>query len=156
MQDPYADIEWKQATCILLWASRQVYGDQNTYRRTGTRLKRHHCAIPYPTLSFGTSELPSLSLCRTVKGSGSNARPADRLCHCKRRMETGSPANMPIYWLMVRGVIMPFCRFDFTICLSSRALVMGGCWDPAYHSVWLSAAHWFHIRYNRASVVFRH
>ena len=58
----YADIECKQATCSLAGATRQAYGYQNIIRRTGARLKRRHCTIPDPALSFDTPESPSLSI----------------------------------------------------------------------------------------------
>ncbi|GFX42139.1 hypothetical protein TNCV_2135541 [Trichonephila clavipes] len=42
---------------------RHVYGHQNTVHKTGTRLKRRHCApLLYPILSFGEPELPFLSV----------------------------------------------------------------------------------------------
>ena len=89
------------------------------------------------------------SLCCIVKGSWSNGHQVDRpLCYkCRPTvwMETGRAANIPISWLLVHDVVIQFCRADLTICLSSRALVMGEHWHPACHSVWPSATHWLHI-----------
>ena len=48
--------------------------------------------------------------------------------------------------LKVRDVITQFCKATLTICLSSRALLVGGRWDPACRSVFPSATHWFYIR----------
>ena len=53
---------------------------------------------------------------------------------------------MPICWLMIRDVVLRFCRADLTICLTSQALLMGGLWYPACRSVWPSEAHERHTR----------
>ena len=46
VKGPHVDIECKQVTYGLFGASRHVYGHHNAACRTGTRLKRRHCAIP--------------------------------------------------------------------------------------------------------------
>ena len=45
VHDSYADIECKQAKCGLLWASKHVYGHQNTACKILTRQKSEYCAI---------------------------------------------------------------------------------------------------------------
>ena len=89
------------------------------------------------------------SLCCFIKGSRSNVRQADRLRCCKLRLtvraETERAANMPISQLMALDMEIQFCRADLTIYLSSWTFMVRGRWHSAYHSVWPSAVHWFHI-----------
>ena len=130
-------------------ASWHEFSHQNAARRTGTRMKiRHFCDF---SILFYRSANQSrcLSLCSIVKRSQSNGRRVNRLRCCKlqrtMRTETESAVIMPISSLMVRDVVNLLCKADLTMCLSSRASVMGGCWDPACHSVRPLSTYWYHI-----------
>ena len=90
-----------------------------------------------------------LFICWIVKGSRNKSR-EDRPRSCKRRctvrVESRSAENMSISWLMLRDIVIWFCNADFTICLSSWDLVMGGRWDPACLLVWISANNWLPVQ----------
>ena len=77
-----------------------------------------------------------------VKGSRSNCCRTDRPRYFKRRytvrVEPGNAANLSISWLIVLDVIVRFCRTDFTMCLSSRVLVVGGHWSRMLFSMTLN------------------
>lgn len=99
----------------------------------------------YSALSFGVPESLSISMLH-YQGSRNNWSPCKMPTMLQtssyRTSDTGCAANMPNDpWYSVR-----FCRFFYlSICLLSRALVMGLRWNSAYRSVWLSATHWYHI-----------
>lgn len=49
----------------------------------------------------------------------------------------------PDLWDIIR--VDRFCRTSLTLCLSSRTIAIGGCWDFACRSVCYSTTHLFHI-----------
>ena len=104
----------------------------------------------HPFFSFGGPESPSFSLLhcqrKPKKWSPRWLTTLLQTWPTNVRVESGRAENMPISWLKVRDVIMVFCRVDLTICLFSRASIMGLRCYPTYCSVWLTAKQWFHIR----------
>ena len=126
MQDPFTDIEWKQATCSLHKDSRYMSGHQNTASRAGTREKRLHCNIPALSFVVRFSRV-AVSLHAALSREAEGHR-VDRPCCSKRRLtvraETARSTSMHIFWLMGRDVVIRICRAELTICLSTWALVM--------------------------------
>lgn len=147
------DIECKQVTCVLLGDSRHVYSYQNIACRTETYRKKtrlYPFCIHLCRLAHQSHQSHHLSLCCTIKQSHSNGCRGDSPCcwnrHRTVRADTEWASNISISCLMVCCVVVLFSKANVTVYLYSRALVMGGCWDPACRTVWPSATHWFFIR----------
>lgn len=74
------------------------------------------------------------ALCRIMKKNRSNRCLAHNMLletTTHQRAETGHGANMSIFKLMVRYMVVRFCRARLTICLYSRSVIVGERWDPA-------------------------
>ena len=110
MQDPYADIECKQAACNRLEASRHAYILDFSEKTTSC----HSCI----QLSCLEHQSRRSSLCCNVKENRSrdNGRQADRPRCCKRRRtirkETVRAVNMSISWLVVSDMVTRSWRAD--------------------------------------------
>lgn len=140
VQSPYVNIEYKQATSVLLGVSRYVYGHQNSLRRTRISERATLCHFLYPSLSFDAPESPSLSILHWQGKIHGIGRHTDSPRCCKRRRtlwaDTVRATNMSICCLIVRYVVVLFCKTNLTIYLYSRAFFMGGRYDIACLAVW--------------------
>lgn len=150
------DIECKHATIpnadtVSKQATRGLHGAS---RHTAIRILHAEVVLVWKKilcysciqLRRSTYQSVCLSHCCVVKGSRSYGRLAASNVNAPYEQKLGVLQNMFISWLMVRDVVELFCRTDLTIWQSSRALFIGGRWDPAYHSIWSSTTHSFPIR----------
>ena len=129
MQDPYANIESNQAICGVLGACRHVYDRQNSARKTRTRLKRRHCVIPVSIFVVRRTRV-AVSLYAGLSRE-TKVQVVELACHATSKVDAPYERKLsvlqtcPFPYSLLRDVVIRFYRTDFTICLSSRILVMG-------------------------------
>ena len=128
----------QQETCSLLGAQHH----QITGRRTGTHLKRWHCAIPASSFVARRTRV-AISLYAALSREA-KVIVSELIGYIAANVDSSYERKLgELHWW---SVFIHFWRTDLTICLFFRALVMERRWGPACLLGWHSATHWYHIR----------
>ena len=98
-QTHFAYFEYKKVMCVLLGATRRVFGHQNTGHRTEASLKRRHCVILEYSFIFRHTKLTMFLFAALSKGTEVMVHQADRPRCCNSWptiwAEVGRAANSP-------------------------------------------------------------
>lgn len=121
-----------------------VYGHRNE-RKTRIHRKIRHCTSFFIHFLFRCTKFTVSLYVVLLRKIAAIIAMLTVHAATNKRANIRHSANLSISWLIVLYIAVRFYNANRTIYLYFLALLMPDHWDPACHSVWSSAIHWFHV-----------